>query len=98
MASHYTQAGEAIGLVVKDMYPESAINWGNIVPSDDWGMSLAQWDQMRRRIRRRFGELIDPCRIRAGETFAGSGEKELYILQRRLNDSVVCEGEEGFDD
>lgn len=98
MPSHYLQSGQAIGEIVADMYPENAINWGNIVPSDDWGMGLPLWDQMRRRIRRRFEELIEPCRIREGETFAGSGEKELYIFQRRLNDSVVCPGEEGFDD
>ena len=98
MPSHYQQAGQAIGSIVGAMFPDDAVNWGNIVPSENWGMSLAQWDQMRRRIRREFERLIHPCRIRTGETFAGSGEKELYILQRRLNDSVVCEGEEGFDD
>jgi hypothetical protein len=98
MPSHYEQAGQAIGEVVADLYPTDAINWGNLVPSGKWGMKLALWREMLRRIRERFEAHIDPCRIRSGEDFAGSLDKQLYILQRRLNDSVVCPGEEGFDD
>ncbi len=96
MASYYWEAGEAIGRVIGDprWYPEDAANWGNIVPSAKWQMDVPTWDQMRGEMLDRFAALIEPCRIRPGENFPNSRVKELYILQRRMADSVQCPDDE----
>jgi hypothetical protein len=98
MASFYAQAGEAIGSVVRDIYPRNAHNWGNITPSNDWGMELPRWAEIRDDVRERFEELILPCRVRTGESFSGARTKPLYQLQERLANSVVCPGDDDAEE
>lgn len=89
MASYYRHAGDAIGQTVQKWHPRDAHNWGNIVPANDWGMDRPLWDQMLQDILDKFLNLIAPAKIRHGSRFDGARIEELYILQRRLSDSVA---------
>lgn len=95
MADYFLQAGQAITIVVQRHYPDDAGNWTNIVPSAK--MELGLWDQMSREIGNEFNALIAPCKLKSGTTFLEFLNKELYLFQNKLNDSVVCPGEDGFD-
>jgi len=86
--SLFFQAGEAIGMAVKKYQPEAQHNWGNIIPSKDWKMDAAVWQQMLSEIVATFASLIKPRAMRPGSSFEGARTKELYKLQRRLVDSV----------
>lgn len=86
--SLFFHAGEAIGQAVRAYQPASQHNWTNIVPSKDWQMTSAVWQQMLNDIVTSFARLIAPKVLRPDSSFDGARTKELYKLQRRLADSV----------
>lgn len=98
-SDRYLQAGGAIETAVLKWHRAYSLRWSQITPGKaPWAMDFGLWDLMLDDICDDFRNAITPCRIKAGERFEGSLNKPLSDLQNRLANSVVCTGEEGFDD
>lgn len=85
---YFTLAYDAIEAVVKVTFPESSNKWSAIKPMDNiggWGLELAAWATVAKRIEAEFNARIKPLTITVAKpAILKSGGEALDLFQQYL--------------